>query len=121
MSQSYAQKPLYIRALVAVINLALWLVKAWGMANSEWDETCSLPTNGLCTTHVIAGALVGLVAFVIGIPLTLVGFVPAWAVVCSASVLYLGIGMSLRYFVGKRCGKLFPGYDYVGNNLNLLH
>lgn len=119
MSPSYTQKSLYHRPLVAGVNLALWPIRAWGLAQDEKDSG-NMPTDYLCTLHIMLAMLLGFISVTVGIPTLILGLLSTLTLMGVAMALYLALGLSLRYWVGRRCRTLFPHYDYVKTNLDLL-
>jgi len=118
MSQSRTQKSFYNKSLVAAMNLLLWPIKAWGLAQDEQDEFASLPTGYLCTGHIASVIVLGIIYLAIGMSLVIAGFVSLLVITISTMVPYLALGAHLRYQVGRRCST--KNYNYVRANLDLL-
>ena len=115
-SHSYKHEPLYIRALVAGVNLALWPIKAYGLAQDE--QVVEMPTGNLCTGHLFAAMALAFLSFIFGVSLVIGEILSPLTVLGCITALYLSLGVSLRYWVGRRCNT--NNYNYVRANLDLL-
>lgn len=118
MPQSRTYTPLYMRALAPAVNLVLWPIKAWGLAQDEQEESANMPTGYLCTGHLLGAMALGFASFIFGLSLVIGGMLSPLTVLGSITAVYLSLGVSLRHWVNRRCRT--ATYNYVRENLDLL-